>query len=175
MKFPGTRLLARIMLAFVAAVALAVAVTGCSMFEDAGKSDTAKSEVGDCINVISSSAVDSETEPVDCSSDKAVYKVVQTHDTKTECAEDYTSYEETLNGGTTAFLCLAPNFKQGSCYADSTLSGYSFADCASPEASFRVIQRIDGQVDELLCGADANKFITVADPKTTFCLGDPKA
>ncbi|WP_227998357.1 LppU/SCO3897 family protein [Nocardia australiensis] len=171
MKFPGTRLLARIVLALLAVAAVAVAVTGCSAIEDASKSDTAKAEVGDCINVIKGSAVDSKTEPVDCSSEKAVYKIAQTYDTKTDCAQDYTSYEETMNGGTTAFLCLAPNFKQGSCYADNSLTGYQFADCAATEASFKVIQRIDGQVDELLCGSDSDKFITVADPKTTFCLG----
>jgi hypothetical protein len=173
-KFPGTRLLARIVLGLLAVVAVAIAVTGCSAVKDASKSDTAKSQVGDCINVIKGSAVDSKTEPVDCSSEKAVYKIVQTYDKKTECADDYTSYEETLNGGTTAFLCLAPNFKQGSCYIDNTLTGYQFSDCAATEATFRVMQRIDGQVDELLCGADSEKFITVADPKTTFCLGNPK-
>lgn len=163
------------MLALVSAAAAAVAVTGCSFIEDAGKSDTAKANVGDCINVIEGSATDSKTEPVDCSSEKAVYQVVQTSDTKTECAADYTSYEETLGDSTTAFLCLAPNFKQGSCYADSMLTGYMHADCASTEASFKVVKRIDGQVDELLCGEDADKFITVDEPKTTFCLGSPTA
>ncbi|WP_406236017.1 hypothetical protein [Nocardia sp. NBC_01009] len=175
MKIPGTRLLARIVLTLLAVAAVAVAVTGCSAIKDASKSDTAKAKVGDCINVIKGSAVDSKTEPVDCSSEKAVYKIVQTYDTKTDCSQDYTSYEETLNGGTTAFLCLAPNFKQGSCYIDNNLTGYQFADCASTEAAFRVIQRIDGQVDELLCGAESEKFLTVSDPKTTFCLGRPKA
>lgn len=175
MKFPGTRLLARIMLAFVAAVALAVAVTGCSMFEDAGKSDTAKSEVGDCINVISSSAMESETEPVDCSSEKAVYKVVETHETKAECAEGYTSFEETLGGGTTAFLCLAPNYKEGSCYSQPANTGAKLVDCTSSDATFKVVKRIDGETDELLCAGGATQFITIPDPKTTFCLGDPKA
>lgn len=172
MKFPGTRLLARIVLALLAVAA--VAVTGCSAINGASKSDTAKAKVGDCINVIKGSAADSKTEPVDCSSEKAVYKIVQTYDKKTDCAKDYTSYEETLNGGTTAFLCLAPNFKQGSCYIDNNLTGYQFSDCAATDATFKVIQRIDGQVDELLCGSDSDKFITVSDPKTTFCLGKPK-
>ncbi|WP_081512485.1 LppU/SCO3897 family protein [Nocardia donostiensis] len=174
MKFPGMRLLARIVLAIVAAVALAVAVIGCSAVEDAG-SDAAKSDIGDCINVIensvSESMVDSKTEPVDCSSEKAVYQVVETHQSKTECAQGQTPYEETMNGGTTAFLCLAPNFTEGSCYAEGESARYSHIDCAAPEASFRVIQRIDGEVDELQCGTDAVRFITVSEPKTTFCLG----
>lgn len=175
MKFPATRRSARVVLALVAVAAAAFAVVGCSFIEDAGKSDTAKAKVGDCINVIEGSAVDSKTEPIDCSSEKAVYQVVQTYDTKTECAADYTSYEETLGDSTTAFLCLAPNFKEGSCYVDSMLTGYKHADCAASEVTFKVVKRIDGQVDELLCGEDADKFITVDEPKVTFCLGSPTA
>ncbi|MBF6466179.1 hypothetical protein IU427_13450 [Nocardia beijingensis] len=175
MKFPGARLLARIVLALVAVAAVVVAVAGCSMIEDAGKSDTAKAKVGDCINVIEGSAVDSKTEPVDCSSDKAVYKVAQSSDKKTDCAADYTSYEETLAGGTTAFLCLAPNFKEGSCYNESSTTGYKHVDCASPEATFKVLKRIDGQADELLCGADADSFRLIETaPKATFCTAKPK-
>ncbi|MEU7630894.1 hypothetical protein AB0C34_13045 [Nocardia sp. NPDC049220] len=176
MKFPGARLLARIVLALVAVAAVAVTLAGCSLVEDASKSDTAKAAVGDCINVIESSAVDSKTEPVDCSSDNAVYKVAQSYDKKTECAADYTSYEEMLGGGTTAFLCLAPNFKEGNCYNESRVSGYKHVDCGSSEATFRVLKRIDGKADELLCGEDATGFHLIEeDPKATFCTGKPKA
>lgn len=168
--FAGTRLISRLVLALVAVAALA----GCSMLEDAGKSDTAKAAVGDCINVLEGSTVDAKTEPVDCSSEKAVYKVMQVYDAKTECKEEYTSYEETLNGGTTAFLCLAPNFKEGACYNESSTS-YKSVACAAPEASFKVTKRIDGQADEFLCDSAAIGFRTVPDPKITFCLGAPKA
>ncbi|WP_431969426.1 LppU/SCO3897 family protein [Nocardia sp. bgisy134] len=180
MKFVGSGILTRLPLALATVAALGA--LGCSAVEkgaqvvqDAGKSDTARANVGDCINVIEGSMIDSKTEPVDCSSDKAVYKVVQVFDNKTECHEDYTSYEETLNGGTTAFLCLAPNFKQGLCYNESMLTGYKFVACTASEASFKVVQRIDGQADEQLCGEDADKFLTLAEPKTTFCLGSPKS
>jgi hypothetical protein len=174
-KFPGARLLARVVLALVAVAAVVVTVAGCSMIGDAGKSDTAKAEVGDCINVIDGSAVDSKTEPVDCSSDKAVYKIAQSYDKKTDCAADYTSYEETLGGGTTAFLCLAPNFKEGSCYNESSSTGYKHVDCASADATFKVLKRIDGQADELLCDANADGFRLIeTDPKVTFCTGKPK-
>ncbi|MGK8521912.1 LppU/SCO3897 family protein [Nocardia asteroides] len=175
MKFPGARPLARIVLALVAVAAVVITVAGCSLIGDAGKSDTAKAQVGDCINVIEGSAVDSKTEPVDCSSDKAVYKVAQSYDKKTDCAPDYTSYEETLGGGTTAFLCLAPNFKEGSCYNESSTTGYKHVDCGAAEATFKVLKRIDGQADELLCGEDATGFRLIeTDPKVTFCTGNPK-
>ncbi|MEU2087218.1 LppU/SCO3897 family protein [Nocardia beijingensis] len=175
MKFPGTRLLARLVLALAAVAAVVVTVAGCSLIQDAGKSDTAKAGVGDCINVIEGSAVDSKTEPVDCSSDKAVYKVAQSYDKKTACAAEYTSYEETLAGGTTAFLCLAPNFKEGNCYNESSTTGYKHVDCASSEATFKVLKRIDGKADELLCDQDADGFRLIeSDPKVTFCTAKPK-
>ncbi|WP_227981780.1 LppU/SCO3897 family protein [Nocardia spumae] len=174
----------RLLPAILAAATLAA--TGCSAVEksvdrgvqvakDHNKSDTARAKVGECINVITASAVDSDTEPVACTSDRAVYKVAQVHEQKIECAADYTSYEETLNGRTLAYLCLAPNFKQGLCYAESSISGYKFADCASSEACFRVAQRIDGQSDENLCGAESDSVITLSDPRTTFCLAQPKS
>ncbi|WP_158607893.1 LppU/SCO3897 family protein [Nocardia panacis] len=154
-------------------VALSMALTGCSAAQEAvnniGKSDTGRSKVGDCINVIEGSIVDSKTEPVDCASPKAVYKVAKVYGAKTECAADYTSYEETMKGMTRAFLCLAPNFQQGSCYKDNMLTGYTFAECTPSKASFRVVSRIDGQSDENLCGSDADSAITVPDPKVTFC------
>ncbi|MFC9993404.1 hypothetical protein [Nocardia sp. NPDC127526] len=176
MKFTGTRAIARLVIALVAMAVAALAVTGCSMIEDASKSDTAKAKVGDCINVIEGSTVDSKTEPVDCANEKAVYQVVSVYDTKTDCKEEQTSYEETLNGGTTAFLCLTPNFKEGACYNESSSTGYKFVDCTAPEASFKVAKRIDGQADEFLCDATtAIGFRVVPEPKTTFCLSSPKS
>ncbi len=145
------------------------------MFDDSSKSDTAKAAVGDCISVLEGSTVDSETEPVDCSSEQAVYQVMQVHDSKTECKEEYTSYEETRSGETTAFLCLAPNFKEGACYNESTVTGYKSVACTAPEASFKVTKRIDGEADEFACDTAAIGFRIVPDPKITFCLGSPQA
>ncbi|UGT54543.1 LppU/SCO3897 family protein [Nocardia asteroides] len=178
MTFTGKGMVSRFAIALLAVGALGAA--GCSAVEkatevvqDAGKSDTARSKVGACINVISASVVDSKTEPVDCSSETAVYKVVQTHDQKVECHEDYTSYEETYgSGGTLAFLCLAPNFKEGSCYNEGMMTGYKYVPCTASDASFKVVSRVDGQVDEQLCGEDADSVLVVNDPKTTFCLSD---
>ncbi|MFI9506089.1 hypothetical protein [Nocardia sp. NPDC052566] len=166
MKFPGARLLARIVLALVAVAAVVIAVTGCS----SSKSETsAKAKVGDC--VVSAASADAKVETVDCSSDKALYKVAKTSDKKTECGNRMVGSDDTSNG----FLCLAPNFKQSKCYAEIGTSGWKSADCAAPEASFKVVQRIDGQADELACGSNAEKFITIDEPKTTFCLAKPKA
>ncbi|MEV5647514.1 hypothetical protein AB0L57_04595 [Nocardia sp. NPDC052254] len=179
----SARTVLRLVPAILAAATLAT--TGCSAVEkgvdkgvaaakDRNKSDTARAKVGDCINVITASAVDSDTEPVACTSDKAVYKVVQVQDQKVECAADYTSYEETMNGRTLAYLCLSPNFTEGKCYAESPLSGYRFVECGAADASFRVAQRVDGQSDENLCGEESDSVITLSDPPTTFCLAPVK-
>ncbi|MFE7722852.1 hypothetical protein ACFU44_27890 [Nocardia rhizosphaerihabitans] len=181
MTFTGKGMVSRFALALLAVMALGAA--GCSavdkvteVAQDAGKSDTARSKVGDCINVISASVVDSDTEPVACSAENAVYQVVQVHDKKVDCHEDYTSYEETFgSGGTIAFLCLAPNFKQGSCYNEGMMTGYKFVPCTAADASFKVVSRIDGQVDEQLCGEDADSVLVVNDPKITYCLGSAKS
>ncbi|MET8428604.1 hypothetical protein [Nocardia sp. NPDC004860] len=156
---------------------VALALAGCSavqkgadVVKDAGKSDTGRSKVGDCIDVIEGSMIDSKTAPVDCGSPKAVYQVAKVYSSKTDCAADYTSYEETLNGMSMAYLCLAPNFKQGACYHESMLTGYQYAECGTSNASFQVLTRIDGQSDETLCGEDADSVITLAEPRTTFCL-----
>ncbi|MBF6211736.1 hypothetical protein IU433_16415 [Nocardia puris] len=171
MKFPGTSLPARVVLALLAVAALAVA--GCSAVDEATKSDVAKTEVGDCINITDNSPTATEGEPIDCADPKAVYKVHQSFDQQSDCASnEYTSYTEQLASGGTAFLCLAPNFAQDACYNDVGTSPYMWVDCGSTDATFKVLQRVDGETDELLCD-QATEFITVSDPKTLFCLGKP--
>ncbi|MEU7142735.1 hypothetical protein ABZ942_25035 [Nocardia sp. NPDC046473] len=167
MKFPGARLLARVVLALVAVAAVIVTVVGCSSAKEDSKSGSAK--VGDCI--VKGASSDAKAETVDCSSEQAVYKIAQTSDKKIDCATDYSGYQ---TGG--AFLCLAPNFKQGSCYNETSSTAVKNVDCGSTEATFKVVKRIDGQADELLCGADADSFRLISEaPKTTFCLAKPKA
>ncbi|MGW4246580.1 LppU/SCO3897 family protein [Nocardia sp. NPDC004722] len=166
----------RLVLALVAVAVAVLAVSGCSMLKDSSKSDTAKSKVGDCINVIEGSQSDSKTTPIDCSSEKAVYKVAAVFDATATCKDQQTSYEEKDSANkTVAFLCLTPNFKEGSCYNESQATGYKFVACTAPEASFKVIKRIDGQADEFACDTTTTiAFRTIPDPKTTFCLGNPK-
>ncbi|WP_280269578.1 LppU/SCO3897 family protein [Nocardia wallacei] len=157
----------------VSALLLPVALAGCSVMQSASKSDTARAQTGQCIDVREGSVTASRTEPVDCSSERAVYTVMSASETKRDCGTEYSSYEETFHGGTTAFLCLAPNLKQGSCYHRDRDTGFAYADCAAPEATVRVAARIDGRSDESLCAADAT-FLVLSDPETTFCLENPK-
>ncbi len=171
MNFPGARLLARVVFALVAVAAVVVTVVGCSSSESSGSTaDSAK--VGGCLDGIKGATVDVKAGSVDCSSDKAVYKIAQTVDKKGACSTDYT---EAGAAGGSAFLCLVPNFKQGSCYSENPASGFKPVDCGAAEATFRVVKRVDGEADELLCGQDADSFrLIAAAPKTTYCLAKPK-
>ncbi|WP_309234712.1 hypothetical protein [Nocardia sp. XZ_19_385] len=161
MRFPG---------ALLAVAAIAVAVTGCS--DDASKSDVAGTKVGDCINITDNAPNASKGEAIDCSAPKAVYKVFQTFDKDTACAQGYTRFSQPAANGGTAFMCLAPNFKQDSCYNEVGSAPYKWAECGSKEATIKVVKRIDGSADEFQCSGNSN-FITIADPKTVFCLGKP--
>ncbi|MBB5913091.1 hypothetical protein BJY24_001958 [Nocardia transvalensis] len=158
--------------ALLAAAALAAA--GCSVVQGASRSDTARAQVGDCIEVIEGSATTSRTEPVDCGSDRAVYTVVSTSPAKGDCGPERSSYEESFRGGTTAFLCLAPNLKQGGCYHQDRENGFARADCAAAEATVRVVARIDGRADESLC-APPTTYLLLSEPKTTYCMENPKS
>ncbi|MEV0250419.1 hypothetical protein AB0H76_27750 [Nocardia sp. NPDC050712] len=165
MRFPG---------ALLAVAAIAVAVTGCSAVDNASKSDVAKTKVGDCINITDNASNDTKGEAIDCSSPKAVYKVFQTFDNQTACpTTDYTTYTEQRPSGGTTFMCLAPNLKQDSCYNDVGTSPYKWADCGTPEATIKVLQRLEGTTDEMQCPEDTQTYITVPDPKALFCLGAP--
>ncbi|WP_324192881.1 LppU/SCO3897 family protein [Nocardia transvalensis] len=159
--------------AFIGVLAAATTVAGCSAVTDAGKSDTARAEVGDCIDVGRESST-LAAEPVDCSSGAAVYTVMSTSDRKRDCGPEYSSYEETRGGRTLAFLCLAPNLEQDNCYRRDSVTGFSHADCASAEATVRVVRRIDGTSDQGLCDPSGT-FLTLSEPKLTFCFANPRA
>ena len=164
MRFPG---------ALLAVAAIAVAVAGCSAVDNASKSDVAKTKVGDCINITNNASNDTQGEPIDCSSPKAVYKVFQAFDKQTPCpTTDYTTYSEKRGTGST-YMCLAPNLKQDSCYNDVGTSPYKWAECGTKEATVKVIKRIDGTTDEMQCPDETSTFAIVPDPKALFCLGKP--
>lgn len=169
MNFPGTRLLARFVLAPVAAVALVGAAAACSSGDDAG---TGKPVAGACVDVTDNAAGKMTASVLDCGSAQADYRIVKAGDAPQECAADNAGFTGTV-AGAAANLCLVPNFAQGSCYADAGKRPAKQVDCTAAEATFKVVKRIDGQADEMLCGADATQFRTIADPKATLCLAKP--
>ncbi|GGK58657.1 hypothetical protein GCM10011591_33580 [Nocardia camponoti] len=107
----------------------------------------------------------------DCSSAKATYRIAKVAAAQ-ECAPSDAAFTGTVADKSTG-LCLTPNFAADTCFADAGTRPAKAVDCSTKEATFKVIKRIDGQADELLCDAPATSFKTVANPKTTFCLAKP--
>lgn len=170
MFFPGKRLLVRLVLAPAATVALVGAVAACSGDSDSSASEAAT--VGACVEVTDNSADAMQATVLDCSSSASNYRIAKVGAAPLDCSAENATFTGAVGDEKTG-LCLAPNFAQGSCYADAGTRPAMSVDCAAPEATFKVVSRIDGETDELLCGADATQFRTVADPKTTFCLAKP--
>ncbi|MFE1594372.1 hypothetical protein [Nocardia sp. NPDC058705] len=166
MIFPEKRLLARIVLGPVAAMALVGAVVSCSS-ADATSADAVAA--GSCVEVSDNAADAMKATVGDCSAATSNYRIVKLG---ADCAADNAVFNGTVADAKNA-LCLAPNFAEGNCYADAGKRPAKAVACTAPEASFKVVKRIDGETDELLCGADATQFRTVPDPKTTFCMAKP--
>ncbi|MFC4124572.1 LppU/SCO3897 family protein [Nocardia rhizosphaerae] len=167
--FPGKRLLARIVLAPVATVALVGAVVACSSDSE---SDAGSLSKGSCVEV-TDNAVDAMRATIgDCGAATSNYRIVQAGSAPLDCAAEDTTFNGTV-GDTETALCLSPNFAQGNCYADAGQRPAETVPCTAPEASFKVVKRIDGTIDELQCDSGATMYRTVADPKTTFCMARP--
>ncbi|MFC4377229.1 hypothetical protein ACFO5K_24415 [Nocardia halotolerans] len=152
----------------MATVALVGAVAACS-----GASESSDAvAVGSCVEVTDNSADAMQAAVGDCSSAQAGYRIAQVGTAPLECEPANAAFAGTVDGTETG-LCLVPNFAEGNCYADAGTRPAEAVDCGATEATFKVVKRIDGETDELLCDADASTFRTVPDPKTTFCLAKP--
>ncbi|WP_446224264.1 LppU/SCO3897 family protein [Nocardia sp. IBHARD005] len=168
MIFPEKRLLARIVLGPVAAMALVGAVVSCSSDDSSSAGAVA---VGSCVEVSDNAADAMKATVGDCSSAKSSYRIAQLG--TADCTAGNATFNGTV-GDAKNTLCLVPNFAEGSCYADAGTRPAESVACTAPEASFKVVKRIDGETDELLCGVDATQFRTVPEPKTTFCMAKPQ-
>ncbi|MFD3592060.1 hypothetical protein ACFWU5_04975 [Nocardia sp. NPDC058640] len=150
----------------MAAVALVGAVVSCSSEKPAAATAVA---AGSCVEVTDNTADAMKATVGDCSSATSSYRIVKVG---ADCAADNAVFTGTVGDAKSA-LCLAPNFAQGACYAEAGKRPAEAVACTAPEVSFKVIQRIDGETDEMLCGTDASLYRTVPDPKTTFCMAKP--
>ncbi|MFE3542545.1 hypothetical protein ACFXK0_06185 [Nocardia sp. NPDC059177] len=168
MFFPGKRLLARLVFAPVATVALVGAVVACSSGEESAASVSA----GSCVEITDNSADAMTASLGDCGSAATDYRIAQVVSAPADCAVDTAIFTGTV-GDTETTLCLTPNFAEGKCYADAGTRPAESVECSAPEATFKVVQRIDGATDELQCGAGATQFRFAKDPEATFCLAKP--
>ncbi|MFC6009839.1 LppU/SCO3897 family protein [Nocardia lasii] len=167
MIFPEKRLLARIVLGPVAAFALVGALAACSSDDTAASASAVAA--GSCVEVSDNTADAMRATVGDCSAATSNYRIVQVG---ADCAADNSVFTGSVGDANTT-LCLAPNFAQDTCYADAGKRPAEAVACTAPEATFKVVKRIDGETDELLCESDATMYRTVLDPKTTFCMARP--
>jgi hypothetical protein len=125
---------------------------------------------GDCIKVNVASATDADVETVDCATPEAIYKVATREDDDSgSCPNDqYVSYSEENS----LLLCLQLNVEEGQCLQVTDIDDKR-ADCATPEATHKVVGVLDGVDDETQCADTATEVITYPKPPLTICLGEP--
>ena len=130
--------------------------------------DAIDAQPGDCIKVNAASATDADVEIVDCSTDEAIYRVATREEIDTEtCPSDaYVTYTEEGR----LLLCLQLNTRDGDCL-QVTDTDDKRVDCTSPDATYQVVEVLDGVDDETQCGDDTTDVITYPQPPLTICLG----
>jgi hypothetical protein len=152
-----------------ALVVIGIVVAAVIYFQ--GKS-ASSAEVGDCIKV--TNVDNSEVEKVDCNSNDATYKVAVTEDSSTAtCPDgDYMSYTESGSGDLT--ICMTLNGKVGDCFNERT-KDHLRVDCSSPDATFKILELLDGQTDIEACADPATGGYVYSEPELTICAAEPNA
>lgn len=133
-------------------------------------SDAAHAEVGDCVSVSAESDNRAEVDTLDCSADRASYKVGKVLDTTdATCPEDglYTEIVPAGGVGDGYKLCLLPNMAEGSCYKPDDGSGFVKTECVGPE-TIKVIKVVQGSADLEACPDGAG--MAYPEPPVTYCL-----
>ena len=106
---------------------------------------------GDCVRV---DVAGPDVATVDCAAPDAIYQ--------------YVSYTEEGR----LRLCLQLNVRDGECI-QVTESGDRRVDCASPDATHRVVRVFDGVTDPARCAEEATDVIAYPKPPRTICLAAP--
>lgn len=121
---------------------------------------------GDCVRV---DVAGPDVATVDCASPDAIYQVATREEPDAKCPGDqYVSYTEEGR----LRLCLQLNVRDGECI-QVTESGDRRVDCASPDATHRVVRVFDGVADPARCAEEATDVIAYPKPPRTICLAAP--
>ncbi|NUS65134.1 MAG: hypothetical protein HOQ46_15975, partial [Saccharothrix sp.] len=133
-------------------------------------SDAANAEVGDCVSVSAESDNRAQVDTLDCSADKASYKVGKVLEaTDATCPEDglYTEIVPAGGVGDGYKLCLLPNMAEGACYKPDEGTGFVKTECVGPE-TIKVTKVIQGSSDLEACPDGAG--MGYPEPPVTYCL-----
>ncbi len=125
---------------------------------------------GECIKVNVASSTSADVETVDCSTPEAVYRIATREETDAgSCPnEQYVSYTEEDQ----LLLCLQLNVVEGECLQVTDIEDKR-TDCASPDATHKVIGVLTGVDDETRCAEATTEVLTYPEPALTICLGEP--
>jgi hypothetical protein len=125
---------------------------------------------GDCIKVNVASATNADVETVDCAQPDAMYRVATREESDTgTCPNDqYVSYTEEGQ----LLLCLQLNVTKGDCITVGS-SEDKRIECTSSDATYKVLDVLDGVDDETKCAGATTNVITYPQPPLTICLGSP--
>ncbi|WP_277068076.1 LppU/SCO3897 family protein [Saccharomonospora viridis] len=133
---------------------------------------------GDCLHV--EDFADEERDPtvVDCSDEKATFKVAVRLEDNTEPCPDGDYDWMTYKDG--ARFCLMLNVKEGDCIAnvDSSVKTREKVACTDPKADVSVVKVVEGTDDaEQACASvpEAVMGVRYSEPATVFCVGLPTA
>lgn len=159
-------------LALVTGAGVAVVTSGVDHVAGEGTAVTGQTGVaretgvrpGDCVRI---DVAATEVATVDCASPEAIYQVATREETDSgTCPGDqYVSYTEEGR----LRLCLQLNVRDGECI-QVTERGDRRVDCASPEATHRVVGVHDGVADPARCDTEATDVIAYPTPPRTICL-----
>jgi hypothetical protein len=159
-------------LALVAAIGVVMVTRGTEHVpgESTAVTGEAGARPGDCVEVDVAGPADAGVRTVDCASPEAIYEVATREETDSgECPSDqYVSYTEEGR----LRLCLRLNVRDGECI-QVTESGDRRVDCASPDATYRVVSVLDGVADPARCDTNASDVIVYPAPPRTVCLAAP--
>ncbi|WP_053718653.1 LppU/SCO3897 family protein [Saccharothrix sp. NRRL B-16348] len=131
-------------------------------------SGAANAEVGDCVSVTAEADNRAEVDTLDCSADRASYKVGKVLETTDAgCPEEglYTEIVPAVGGGYK--LCLLPNMAEGACYKPDEGTGFVKTECTGPE-TIKVTKVIEGSTDLEACPDGAG--MAYPEPPVTYCL-----
>lgn len=141
-----------IVIGVVAVVVLAAVVIGYFVFRDGGRS-VDSTAIGSCITVESEGTTKVDTKSVDCGDTSALSFVVASKLSSEQACESaglrfwVTEYGE---GASDEVLCLMPNYVQGNCYEESTISqgiGLEEVPCSEKSTMMSVVYKVTERVD----------------------------
>ena len=167
----GTALIVRLV---IAVVVIGVGIGGYLWWN---RSDTARANVGECVNVKNSSTIgNADTETIDCGDPKASYVITETGGSDIKCDENEAEYTESGRGAKSSKVCMRPNLKEGECFdfgATSIDIGKKVACAGAGTNAAKLVNLYTDTIDESKCQYPQGA-VAVKKRNILYCFGPLK-